>query len=69
MPMTVAVCPECGAELEAESTAWGAENGEPYKGELIVDCVADPECRHRHWQSDWQPVIDAIEDWCGATDI
>ena len=69
VPTDVAVCPECGAQLHAESTAWGTEHGEPDIGSLLVDCVDDPECEHRHWQSDWQPVIDAIEKWCGATDV
>ena len=69
VPVQVAICPECGAQLFAECTAWGTENGEPDKGAVMVDCVDDPDCEHRHWQCDWQPVVDAVEKWCGATDV
>jgi len=69
VPPEVAVCPECGAQLFAESTAWGTEHGEPDQGAVMVDCVEDPNCEHRHWQCDWQPVVDAIEKWCGATAV
>ncbi|MAW08341.1 MAG: hypothetical protein CME61_08715 [Halobacteriovoraceae bacterium] len=69
VPLSVAKCPECGAQLHAESTVWGAERGEPNTGDVMVDCTADPECEHRHWQCDWQPVVDAVERWCGATDV
>ena len=69
VPIDIAVCPECGAQLHAESTGWGAVNGEPNIGALMIDCVDDPECEHRHWQCDWQPVINAVEKWCGASDV
>jgi len=69
VPHKVAVCPECGAQLFAESTEWASESGEPSKGGLVIDCVDDANFEHRYWQSDWQSVVDAIAKWCGATDV
>ena len=69
VPEAVVVCPECGSQLGCEAMQWETETGKPSKGALNVDCLGDPECEHRYWQCGWQPVVDKIERWCGATDI
>lgn len=68
VPEAVVVCPECGSQLGCEAMQWETVTGRPSKGALNVDCLGDPECEHRYWQSDWQPVVDKIESWCDATD-
>lgn len=67
VPRTVAECPECGAKLRARSHAWDEESGRPLASELQIDCVKESGRRpHRWWQSDWQPVIDAVRKHCNA---
>lgn len=68
IPIDVAVCPECGHQLWAEATEH-TEEGNPTTGGLYVDCMADHAGKHKHWQSDWQPVRDAIGQWCNAEDV
>lgn len=67
VPPDVATCPECGAKLTAQAMAWDELTGQPIGSDLQVDCVKDINMRHRWWQSDWQPVLDAIRKWCDAT--
>lgn len=66
VPTSVAMCPECGGRLHAESAEWDSETGIPTIDGFYVDCESDPDCNHRYWQSDWQPVIDRIGTWIGA---
>lgn len=66
VPREVAECPECGGELHARAMQWDAETGVPDAESIDLDCIADRACRHRWWQSDWQPVLDKIRKWSGA---
>lgn len=82
VPITVAVCPECGSQLIAQSESWDA-TGAPLQDGLSVSCEDEDdaiqaweendedkrnwrEVMHRWWQGEWQPVIDRVRDWCGA---
>lgn len=67
IPASVAVCPECRGELYAKSMSWDKTTGRPIGSALEINCVQDPDLNHRWHQSDWQPVIDSIRKWCGAT--
>jgi len=68
VPTHVAICPECGSALYARASAWREEDGVPLASAIEFDCIVDAdEVQHRYWQSDWQPVRDAIAKWCGAT--
>jgi len=69
VPREIAVCPECGGTLHADVIGWETATGLPSKGDVNIDCEADPDCAHRYWQSDWQPIIDKVEKWCGAITI
>lgn len=66
VPREIAECPECGGELTARSMAWDEKTGRPIGSAIQVDCVKDPNGRHRWHQSDWQPVLDTIRKWGGA---
>lgn len=66
VPREVAECPECGGELTARSMQWDEQTGVPSAADIDVQCVNDPDCNHRWWQSDWQPVLDAIRRWSKA---
>ena len=66
IPKGVAVCPECGGELHARSMSWEQATGRPIAADIEIGCVADPDLNHRFWQSDWQPVRDAIAKWVKA---
>jgi len=53
--------------LFARSHAWHEVDGQPLASAIEIDCIVDAEeCNHRYWQSDWQPVKDAIAEWCDA---
>ena len=67
VPREIAKCPECGSELQAKSNGWVAATGQPNGSDIDVYCANDPDLNHRFWQSDWQPVMDAIRKWCKAT--
>lgn len=69
VPEQVAVCPECGAQLGTEAIEWDEKTGVPTKAGLVVDCLSDHSLQHKYWQSEWQPIVEKIEKWCGATDI
>jgi hypothetical protein len=71
VPKQVAVCPECGGELTARATEWVAGTRQPTESGVEIDCLADMEreFEHRYWQSDWQPVRDAITKWCKARSL
>ena len=67
IPQSVAACPECGAQLHVEFSEWETETGRPTYEGMSVDCntedFEDPESLHRHWQCDWQPVIDQVWEY------
>lgn len=70
VPAKVAVCPDCGEELIAQSLAWTSE-GRPVASDIEIDCLSSVrdgqhEATHRNRQSDWQPVRDAVAKWCDA---
>lgn len=68
VPESVAQCPECGALLYAETDCWVTDGGAPVIGSISVSCDIDVKMRHRYFQSDWMPIVDAVEKWCGATE-
>lgn len=74
VPRTIAECPECGGGLCVVANAWDEETGQPTGSALQIECEHDdPESddeslEHRWWQSDWQPVVDAVRKWCGASE-
>lgn len=67
VPEEIAVCPECGGNLtwQVTTTDW--------LNDLSLDCefeeMWDEDEKgnvgyvHRNWQSDWQPVIEAVKAW------
>jgi len=71
VPRAIAICPECQGTLAARSLEWDAASGRPEASAIELDCEHD--CRggktHRHFQSDWQPVRDAIAKWCKASNF
>ena len=61
VPESVAVCPECGADLWVEAMEWSVDDDRPIAGSLMVGCRdASSEVNHRYWQSDWQPIRDKV---------
>lgn len=66
LPDGVAECPECGGYLHVRSIAWDAATGLPLASALEVECEDDENIEHRYWQSDWQPVRDAVARWAKA---
>lgn len=69
VPHEVANCPECGGQLVAQSYEYEVAGGTPTIGGVVVDCDLDPDYKHRYYQSDWQPVLDAVLKWCGAVEV
>jgi len=60
-------CPECPAGIVICVTSWCPTTGEPH--DWLVSCFEeddDESFEHRHFQSDWQPVIDEAEAWAKA---
>lgn len=68
LPKEVSICPECGDRLIVESTEWISESGLPTKDGLYVSCKSEERIRHRHWQSDWQSVVNVVQKWADAQD-
>jgi hypothetical protein len=78
VPGDVETCPECGAALNVSFGSYDPETGAPDEDDLSVNCDAEPEDWedddayetydrvHRHYQSDWQPVIDRVRAWALA---
>ena len=64
VPQEVAVCPECGGGL------WWQVTTSDGLRDLDVDCEYEEEMggdtEHRSWQSEWQPVLDAVRRWLGS---
>lgn len=73
IPLTVARCPECGSQIEAQ---WPSED------DFSLDCKLENELEeadetekdwhrywHRYWQSEWQPVTDRVKAWISANGI
>lgn len=78
LPTDVAVCPECGARVSVECTAWESESGIPTEISFSCDQFDEwcndgyesdddnlpfDESGHKWWQSDWQPVRDKMWNW------
>lgn len=68
LPKDVSICPECGNRLIVESCEWLSESGLPTKDGLHVYCRSEERIKHRHWQSDWQPVVNVVQVWANAQD-
>lgn len=68
VPKCIAVCPECGGEIQARSMEWEADTGRPVATGIELDCVdyLIHEGGHSFAQDKWQPVRDAVAKWCGA---
>lgn len=69
IPKDIAVCPECGGRLYAESTEWQSDTGKPTIGGLYIQCEHESFKRdddHRRYFCDWYPTMVIIETWCGA---
>jgi len=69
IPKHVEVCAECGGELVAIINAIEKATGRPVGSEVEIDCENHwrlLDGGHRYWQSDWQPVRDAVEKYLGA---
>ncbi len=68
VPPGVAVCPECGLELTARALGYVAATGRPIAASIEIECLGDMNGlqSHRWYQSEWQPVRDAIVKWCDA---
>ncbi len=69
IPLSVAVCPECGAPLHCQSMAWVTETGMLIAEALRIEClggVPNNHKYHKYHQADWQHVRDAVEWWAGA---
>lgn len=82
VPRTVAICPECGGDLFVEAEWDESTDKPTRTGLSVSCCVEDSslvrwenskhdnrefrDVAHRHWQSDWQPIVDRIAEACGA---
>jgi hypothetical protein len=79
VPRDVDTCPDCGRGLNVSFGSYDPETGEPDMDDVSVNCDAEPEdwedddglphyyyMTHRHYQSDWQPVIDRGRVWALA---
>jgi hypothetical protein len=67
VPGSIAECPECSKTIVVMSHAYDEETNQPIGSALQIECV-DDESGHRYWQSDWQPVVESVRKWCGASD-
>lgn len=76
VPVSVAVCPICGARLWiCDITGWTQQdNGEWVPDEFDIDCATEPDITSRKWESwhnwhyampyvDWLPVHGVVERW------
>lgn len=67
-------CPECGGPVNVEISEWTARDGIPTIGGVSVWCDEelaeiynagdndrDPNQLHRHWMTDWMPLVVAVE--------
>jgi hypothetical protein len=65
VPISVAKCPECGAQLKAWVDGWSEGSG--YS--VILDCTQDENeenLTHQCCQGDWQPVLDVVTAWANS---
>jgi hypothetical protein len=71
LPHPLFACPECGGPLCFEVDCWSPFFGMAHELRVMCseeedewmrafDSDEDPEWEHRHWQSDWQGVEDAV---------
>lgn len=71
-------CPECGGRTLLEVDEWSTTTRTPTLGGFRVMCEAEddelmramaedeaPKWEHRHWQSDWMPLVDQVGRWIG----
>jgi hypothetical protein len=71
IPKEVATCPECGGALYAWNQCWDTETGRPVGANVQVDCEHEsfhdgdlpPKFEHKWHQSDWQPIMDRVNEW------
>lgn len=61
VPGHIARCPECDSKLHCQLTT-------PDLRDLDVECEFEASCEeadqtHRHWQGEWQPIIERVEAW------
>lgn len=84
IPPAIAKCPECGSDLMAEAESWddtGAPYKDGLSISCLAEqdaiCAWEDddedkrswnEVMHRNWQSDWQPIVDCVANWCGAVE-
>ena len=80
VPRTVAFCPECGGQLEAECNEWTMVDGvsRPTQGGLLIYCEPDSplhidvdridEHGHRYDQCDWISVHMEVYKWLEAVE-
>lgn len=79
VPMEVAVCPECGGQLHAHSTAWITRTGQPIVDGLVVSCTRDIDADdlgekgpamdsidHRWMQDTWIGPRGRVATWAEA---
>ena len=64
VPQDVAKCPECGSQLEACVDGWSEGSG--HSIDLLCKADEESESAHRFFQSDWQPVTDAVKAWANS---
>jgi len=66
VPRDVAVCPECGGELEVECDCWDTDTGKPLE-ECIYPTCSNEIMEHRCWQGEWMPARMRVIRWLQAT--
>ena len=63
-------CPECEARLLVEIEEWESETGIITEAGFHLQCPneshEDRDTWHRHYQSEWQPVITKVYRWLSA---
>lgn len=64
VPFEIASCPECGGALTWQVMTKDGLN------DLLLECENEKEIDetveddgHRFWQSDWQPIYNAVKTW------
>ncbi len=61
IPTEIAVCPECGGQLEIVGDFNPTEDITPHIA-CENDEISESENFHRGWQSEWQPIIDKVTE-------
>lgn len=67
VPSRIAQCPECGGMLIVCVMEYSMPDRRATLGGISIDCESEDDenddTRHRHYQSDWQPIYDRIYNW------